>query len=533
VVLVFAVLPTCAEEPAVPVLWGMRGVPEPLPPSMPFVDRFGQYLHREWPGKLRDEDELQTRRREEESQLDARPRSARSDPYGGWVDGPQREATGWFRTEQIDGRWWFITPTGRLFYSLGVDCVGTWESTFVEGRRHWFAWLPKPEDAIFGAIFGSVSGAHSMAETIGGTGQTFSFYSANLARKYGTAWPEQWRRNAYRRLDAWGFNTVGNWAQADVLAHSPLPYVASTAIHGVPEIAGAEGYWARMMDVYDPAFAVRAEEAVRAVTQQHRERPLCLGYFVDNELAWEGVSRGALRSPASQPARVALIAQLQARYPDIGALNQSWGTAFGGWDEVALPAAENDALKQDLDAYLYTFAQRYFRTVAEALDKHAPKQLYLGCRFAATPPPAVRACAEFADVASFNYYKTLLTLDDFAAMAPSNKPAIIGEFQFGALDRGLFHAGLGATTTQAERAAAYVAYVQSAIDNPLVIGTHWFQYIDEPITGRCFDGENYNIGFVDVTDTPYPEMVEAATAIHREVYERRSASVVAAQAAGL
>ena len=26
--------------------------------------------------------------------------------------------------------------------------------------------------------------------------------------------------------------------------------------------------------------------------------------------------------------------------------------------------------------------------------------------------------------------------------------------------------------------------------------------VDEPLTGRAYDGENYNIGFLTVTDTP-------------------------------
>ncbi|MCA9439921.1 MAG: hypothetical protein KC964_03880, partial [Candidatus Omnitrophica bacterium] len=53
-------------------------------------------------------------------------------------------------------------------------------------------------------------------------------------------------------------------------------------------------------------------------------------------------------------------------------------------------------------------------------------------------------------------------------------------------------------------------------------GCHWFQYIDEPITGRTHDGENYNIGFVDVTDTPYRELVHSARKVHSEVYNIRS-----------
>jgi agarase len=53
------------------------------------------------------------------------------------------------------------------------------------------------------------------------------------------------------------------------------------------------------------------------------------------------------------------------------------------------------------------------------------------------------------------------------------------------------------------------------------VGCHWFQYIDEPTTGRD-DGENINTGFMTITDTPYPEMVEAAQAVNAEVYRRRS-----------
>jgi len=44
---------------------------------------------------------------------------------------------------------------------------------------------------------------------------------------------------------------------------------------------------------------------------------------------------------------------------------------------------------------------------------------------------------------------------------------------------------------------------------PALIDTHWFQWIDQPSTGRN-DGENYNIGFVDVTDRPYNELVIAS-----------------------
>ena len=100
-------------------------------------------------------------------------------------------------------------------------------------------------------------------------------------------------------------------------------------------------------------------------------------------------------------------------------------------------------------------------------------------------------------------------------------PIVIGEFHFGALDRGMFHTGLRSAKDQDERAAKFAAYVRTAAQGGWCVGTHWFQYRDQPLTGR-FDGENYNIGFVTITDTPYPEMRAAARALHAELYDLRS-----------
>jgi agarase len=44
------------------------------------------------------------------------------DRYGGWT-GLQFEATGFFRLEQAEGRWWLVTPEGNAFLSFGVNHV--------------------------------------------------------------------------------------------------------------------------------------------------------------------------------------------------------------------------------------------------------------------------------------------------------------------------------------------------------------------------------------------------------------------------
>ncbi|MFM2124620.1 MAG: hypothetical protein RL328_1071, partial [Acidobacteriota bacterium] len=487
----------------------------------PFVNRFGQYIHAEWPGKLGSEEELAARRDAERATLDAQPALGGRDRFGGWADGPRLDATGWFRTEQVDGKWWLVTPEGSLFLSMGVDCVTPHESTFVEQREAWFEWLPRREHPVWGKLYGETTGAHSMAEVIGGKGRIFSFYRANLIRKFGEDWPAAWRDTSFRRLNSWGFNTVGNWSSWDVLAESPLPFVASGVIGGVPEIAGATGYWAKMKDVYDPVFEARVEEAVRGLADAFAGNPLCIGYFLDNELAWEGVQEGVLESPNEQPARRVLLDFLRERHGSLDALNAAWKCAFSSWENVRTPPKPTRSHKEDMEEYLLRFARRYFGVVKTAFARLAPHQLYLGCRFASRPEPAVRACAEFADVLSFNDYMKEVPCRTYTGKNELGKPVMIGEFHFGATDRGMFHTGLVPAENQAERARMFADYVRSVADCPAVVGAHWFQYIDEPITGRSFDGENYNIGFVDVTDTPYPEMVEAARAIHAELYQRR------------
>ena len=59
---------------------------------------------------------------------------------------------------------------------------------------------------------------------------------------------------------------------------------------------------------------------------------------------------------------------------------------------------------------------------------------------------------------------------------------MIGEFHFGALDRGLFHPGLVETKNQTERGEAYEVYVESALRHPNIIGTHWHQFSDQATT---------------------------------------------------
>ncbi|NWF84959.1 MAG: beta-galactosidase [Bryobacteraceae bacterium] len=213
---------------------------------------------------------------------------------------------------------------------------------------------------------------------------------------------------------------------------------------------------------------------------------------------------------------------LRDKYGELQSLNEAWNHNAGAWEDLSAPAKLNDVIRADFSAFVKEHARAYFSTVRRELKALDPDHLYLGSRFAWFTQEAAEACAEFCDVISFNVYQRRIAPASWTFLEALDRPAIIGEFHFGALDRGMFQTGLQAAVSQQERAQFYQEYVASVLAHPSFVGCHWFQAFDQPLTGRTRDGENYNIGLVDITDTPYPELIQAAREIHSQVYSARS-----------
>jgi hypothetical protein len=123
---------------------------------------------------------------------------------------------------------------------------------------------------------------------------------------------------------------------------------------------------------------------------------------------------------------------------------------------------------------------------------------------------------------SFNLYRQTITA--WWPPVAIDKPVIVGEFHFGATDSGVFGPGLRGAENQADRARLYSQYVRGAATNPQIVGVHWFKLTDEPASGRVGDGENHNIGFLTITDTPYVRMTQASRGVAAQIYRLRATS---------
>lgn len=488
---------------------------------LPFIDEFGQYSRRDWPGKTHSTEELIAHGRAEAQDLSARPGPEDRDQYGGWAAGPQLEATGFFRVQKHRGKWWLVDPQGRLFWSHGIDCVGSGNATPISDREDYFRSLPGPDDPL-AEFYGSGSWAPHGYYKDHSPYRTYDFSRANLRRKYGPGFERTFADVTHQRLKSWGMNTIANWSDQRIYLMRKTPYVGTISFESKP-LEGSEGYWGKFCDVFDPDFRQKLRERLERERDRTAGDPWCLGYFVHNELAWGtdvSLAVAALVSPAGQAAKKVFVTDLKAKYETIEKLNAAWDTSYLSW-EALLQSQEkpNEAkARADLETFYTRTAETYFHTIKEELEKVAPHQLYMGCRFAWVNDLAARAAAKSCDIVSYNRYT--YSVEDVQLPDDIDLPLIIGEFHFGALDRGMFHTGLRSTNSQQDRADAYAHYVRGALRNPFIVGTHWFQYKDQATTGRG-DGENYQIGFIDVCDKPYRETIEASRAVGYAMYPLR------------
>jgi hypothetical protein len=66
--------------------------------------------------------------------------------------------------------------------------------------------------------------------------------------------------------------------------------------------------------------------------------------------------------------------------------------------------------------------------------------------------------------------------------------------------------------------------VEDAAAKPWCVGVHYFILYDQSALGR-FDGECYNIGFLDVCNRPYDALCSAARASHERLYDVATGTV--------
>jgi hypothetical protein len=338
-------------------------------------------------------------------------------------------------------------------------------------------------------------------------GKDVSFHLANVVERHGVNWQQAWADNIVTRLKDWGFNTIGNWSDQSLATASGMPYVVP--LSGWTTAKTFPFPW-DFPDVFSEEFERNVDQAALKQCAPLKNDANLIGWFLGNEPHW-------------------------AR--EFGSLKP--------WAEMLLEDAEDSATKRELqrrlaadpthaDAirrdFVYTCGRRYFETIVKAIRRHDSNHLVLGIRFAGTPADEWLRMSSMFDVFSINIYDAGYApdpakLDRYTKL--SGLPILIGEFTACAPGRGLqgLFYWVHKVKDQAERGKAYRYYVENAATHPALIGTHWFQLVDNLPTGRPSDQERLNYGFLNVLDLPYAELVEGARQTHRRLYDVKAGRV--------
>ncbi|MGA2936233.1 MAG: hypothetical protein ABSF52_03935 [Syntrophobacteraceae bacterium] len=381
-------------------------------------------------------------------------------------------------TADIDGVQWLIDPDGKPFYSKGVNIVTPGKESEKSRSGQAYCWS--------------------------------NFYTSI----------GQWRKQIASQLRDWGFNTLGGWSDGSPDLGFPL----------VVDLELGRNSRFHWFDPFDPQMEQKTLEKARELTAAYRNLPQLIGYFSDNEVGWWNSSLFIwfLKAPWENHTKRFLWEMIYDNYKG------SWEALLSDWSPQEGARNFEDLKKAGaslklraggngirlVDRFMSACAKRYYELMYKAIHTAHPGALVLGDRLPLYyHQNVILAMGDNVDVISTNY--NVDVADGWVApyffeglCKLSHKPVLVSEFFFAAAENGSgnrnetagnVHAKPGhlmTVPTQAERAWGAGNALLSFARFPNVVGAHWFQYCDEPLGGRE-DGEDYNMGLVDISNRPY------------------------------
>lgn len=493
--------------------------PEAVTKQSASVDRYGQPIGKDFPGKITDDQQL----RDEiaiESKFNSALTPPATDAFGGLPGSKEKyklTSTGFFHLGRIGDRDVFVTPEGNAFFQLGLCTLQPGDDyTFIGGRRGTYEWLPDMKGPF--------------ATAFRENPDTVSFYLTNVIRKYDKPYDvDSWTTHNVKRARTWGFNSAGAFGgHRPTLARLNFPYSPGLPLRTEDIKAPIPG----LPDIFDP-FNDKAAPNMDAAFASHvapnAGDPLIVGYFLGNEQFFEDIPKVIPMLKGDMPAKMRLVQMLKEKYSTIAAFNIAWNLSAASFDALAdMPlASQTDTSHADLLAYQALFMDRYYQLITQTFKKYDRNHLLIGNRW--TPRTANQevvcaAAGRYLDVISINYYTQAFDpafIQRVHTAAGGKRPIMLSEWSFGTSEQGL-SGGVIDVKDQTERGKCYRDYVEGAVASKFVVGIQWFAYIDQALTGRYFqgyNGERMNIGIINVADKPFYDFLTEAVKTNYHIWD--------------
>ena len=332
------------------------------------------------------------------------------DAYGGFTE-VVGEQTGFFHTQEIDGRWWLVTPDGHGFFGVGISHPVTGKSR---------------------------------------AAVTFAYKGDQ----------EAWMRDGIRKMRELGYNCVwsGPYSQCRIRAdyvdtrlaervyrESKIPHAIQVPLikHAV-ELAPGE----KRPDVFSSEYRQFVVDKVAEYVLPNRDNPWVLGYYYGfacfmRKDVW--VNETLARSPGS-PGREHLLGILEKRYGgDIGQFNRVYQTSYESLDDlrrsealsypqwisgVAGPPNREGAgrLRADFEVVFEELAVQVYKVAFDEIRRHDKNHMILGgyVKDRIYPTRTWVRLARYVDVLSFQDFRDPVThLEDWHEK--TGKPVLLAD----------------------------------------------------------------------------------------------------------
>jgi hypothetical protein len=296
--------------------------------------------------------------------------------------------------------------------------------------------------------------------------------------------------------------------------------------------------------VFDPVVQGQITISLRKSIEPRRNDPLVIGWSIGNE--YEEIIKpaeiaGILKKESSVPAKRSLVDYaLKSLYNgSISHFTTAWGARARTAQE--LYAAPLSAPKDDVEALRRFYEESYYDLLYRTVKTIDPHHLYLGCWIVPgwwENEEDWRLTAAHCDVVGYDRYAPQFTDELLSRLVKaSNKPILCGEFSYpehyhGARGYGRYDAAWA--ESEADAGDDYGRWTEAASTNPYCVGINWFEYRDQPLTGRgpgrgpdLIYGEHYAFGIVDISDRPKWDLVERMRKANLQTTARRLAATAA------
>jgi hypothetical protein len=397
--------------------------------------------------------------------------TVKTDKYGARAD-KKMPATGFFRAQKIDGRWWIIDPNGYRIINIGLNNVATAAS---DSSRQL------------------------------------------MEQKFGNE--EKWAQSTKALMNELGYNNFGAWSDNEVLTKlksqysTPFSYTIIKNFMsdygkkrgGTYQASGHTGYPDNTIFVFDKEFEGFCDEYAKTLVATKDDKNL-FGYFSDNEMPFQRLSLDNYLSKKDTT-------------------DQGYVAARNWLQQKNL--AVKDITDKERNEFLGVMAERYYSIVSKAIKKYDPNHLYLGSRFHSYEkkvPEVFKAAGKYVDVIAVNYYRewTPLKEDITNWEAWSGKPFIITEWYTKGEDSGMpNYSGAGwIVRTQKDRGLFYQNFTLALLESKNCVGFHWFKYQDNDPSNLKTDPSNRdaNKGIVKLDYTVYKDLADKMKELNKNVY---------------